>query len=402
MIVFLKLRYPEMPSIIADGSGQAPLSLPGLANRKPSGKGQFLTSESLIPLSNIDPTDPEKTNSSPCTLNGAAYKADKCNSLAPSTEGADGKEQNGRYYSSGARGTSNLTNGFTSKNVEVQAYSADRSGPYAVETSDNGNRSINVSNSSERDAETAIPARTDNDNTHTNLPTTEVNTKVANLATSNRSNMLLQVPPSSHRSSSPPALSSPGRTQRSTRSSTISNADAPSSSLNGRLTDRHTQDASKVPALGIVKSSTSPSHLEDTGSSTGRFSSSTLARPRASMVLTRRFTRSINSDAHLDDVAHDEDAPAIIDHKRQKRASKRKRKEEEDDDRVVVGTKVDQNHVNWVTAYNMLTGIRFTVSRTNAKLDRDLTDADFAEKNKFSFDMYVTVGHLNDVAINDN
>ena len=54
---------------------------------------------------------------------------------------------------------------------------------------------------------------------------------------------------------------------------------------------------------------------------------------------------------------------------------------------MVVGTKVDQNHVNWVTAYNMLTGIRFTVSRTNAKMDRELTEADFLERNKFSFDM---------------
>jgi 1-phosphatidylinositol-4-phosphate 5-kinase len=53
-----------------------------------------------------------------------------------------------------------------------------------------------------------------------------------------------------------------------------------------------------------------------------------------------------------------------------------------------MGTKVDQGHANWVTAYNMLTGIRFTVSRTNAKLDRALTDADFGAKHKFSFDVY--------------
>jgi 1-phosphatidylinositol-4-phosphate 5-kinase len=72
---------------------------------------------------------------------------------------------------------------------------------------------------------------------------------------------------------------------------------------------------------------------------------------------------------------------------RQKRASRRKRKEEEDDDRVIVGTKVDQGHVNWVTAYNMLTGIRFTVSRTNAKMDRELTEADFDARHKFSFDI---------------
>jgi 1-phosphatidylinositol-4-phosphate 5-kinase len=53
----------------------------------------------------------------------------------------------------------------------------------------------------------------------------------------------------------------------------------------------------------------------------------------------------------------------------------------------VVGTKVDHNHANWVTAYNMLTGIRFVVSRINAKMDRDLTDEDFSACHKFSFDM---------------
>jgi 1-phosphatidylinositol-4-phosphate 5-kinase len=88
-----------------------------------------------------------------------------------------------------------------------------------------------------------------------------------------------------------------------------------------------------------------------------------------------------------EEVPPDEEALRWAEMVRQKRASKRKRKDEEDDDRVVVGTKVDQSHVNWVTAYNMLTGIRFTVSRTNAKMDRDLTDADFDAKHKFSFDM---------------
>jgi 1-phosphatidylinositol-4-phosphate 5-kinase len=61
--------------------------------------------------------------------------------------------------------------------------------------------------------------------------------------------------------------------------------------------------------------------------------------------------------------------------------------EREDDDRVLVGTKVDEHHANWVTAYNMLTGIRVSVSRTNAKLDRKLTDADFEAKQKSTFDM---------------
>lgn len=95
----------------------------------------------------------------------------------------------------------------------------------------------------------------------------------------------------------------------------------------------------------------------------------------------------MQSDAPRDEVVPDEDAQRWAEAYRQKRASKRKRKEEEDDDRVLVGTKVDESHANWVTAYNMLTGIRVAVSRTNAKLDRDITEADFESKQKSTFDM---------------
>ncbi|KAK5172882.1 Phosphatidylinositol-4-phosphate 5-kinase [Saxophila tyrrhenica] len=59
----------------------------------------------------------------------------------------------------------------------------------------------------------------------------------------------------------------------------------------------------------------------------------------------------------------------------------------EDEDRVLVGTKVAEGHANYETAYNMLTGIRFTVSRTQAKLDRPLNIEDFDTKHKFSFDV---------------
>lgn len=109
---------------------------------------------------------------------------------------------------------------------------------------------------------------------------------------------------------------------------------------------------------------------------------------RASMSLGRRGTRSVHSDMHIDEIPQDEDAMRWAETIKAKRASKRRRQEEDlDDDKVMVGTKVDQNHVNWITAYNMLTGIRFVVSRVNAKMDRPLTDLDFDAKNKFSFDM---------------
>ncbi|KAF2849350.1 SAICAR synthase-like protein [Plenodomus tracheiphilus IPT5] len=184
----------------------------------------------------------------------------------------------------------------------------------------------------------------------------------------------LQVPSQPHRVSSPPAF----------------NQNAPSPSQHPyRLQQRHTLE---VPKASTSRPRDTQNNTDDVVSASGRFSPSTPQRRRGSMNLVRRGTRSINSDNHRDEVTQDEDAERWAEHIRQKRASKRKRKEDEDEDRVVVGTKVDQHHVNWVTAYNMLTGIRFTVSRTNAKMDRDLTDADFEAKHKFSFDMYVPVG----------
>lgn len=128
---------------------------------------------------------------------------------------------------------------------------------------------------------------------------------------------------------------------------------------------------------------------EDTTNATGRFSpiSNVPTHRRASVSLIRKVTRSGQSDLHLDDAPPSEDADRWAEIIRQRRASKRRKREDDDEDRVVMGTKVDQNHVNYVIAYNMLTGIRFTVSRTNAKVDRELTDADFHAKHKFSFDI---------------
>lgn len=183
----------------------------------------------------------------------------------------------------------------------------------------------------------------------------------------------LQIPNSTHhRVSSPPAFnhSNPIQAQHPYR-----------------LQQRHTLEVPKVSTSSRPREF--QNSTDDVVTASGRFSPNTPTRRRGSMSLARRATRSIHSDMHLEEVPQDEDAARWAEHIRQKRASKRKRKEDEDDDRVVVGTKVDQNHVNWVTAYNMLTGIRFTVSRTNAKMDRELTDADFEAKHKFSFDMYV-------------
>lgn len=146
------------------------------------------------------------------------------------------------------------------------------------------------------------------------------------------------------------------------------------------LRHRHTL---QVPRSASTRRS-SRDHSEDAFAS-GRLSPTAGIR-RTSLSLARRATRSNQSDFHPDELSPDE-ASRWTEAIKHRRASKRRRRDDDDEDRVIVGTKVDHNHVNWVTAYNMLTGIRFTVSRINAKMDRELTPADFQAKHKFSFDM---------------
>ncbi|KAG6040626.1 hypothetical protein E4U41_007690 [Claviceps citrina] len=187
------------------------------------------------------------------------------------------------------------------------------------------------------------------------------------------------VPPSS----SPHRFSFPLAHQGSPAIGTSSSGHLQPPAPGAGLKHRHTLEVPKPPGR-------SSRDGLDAAQASGRFSptpATSVGNRRASLSLARRTTRSMQSDAPRDGVLADEDAIRWAEAYRQKRASKRKRKEEEDDDRVLVGTKVDESHANWVTAYNMLTGIRVAVSRTNAKLDRELTDADFEAKQKSTFDI---------------
>ncbi|KAL8711067.1 MAG: hypothetical protein Q9220_004448 [cf. Caloplaca sp. 1 TL-2023] len=183
---------------------------------------------------------------------------------------------------------------------------------------------------------------------------------------------------STSRFSSPPTLP-----QAST--SSLNSTGAPAHPGAVRLQHRHTLQVPKLSTGRTSRDYSQQLFSEDTAVDSERLSPT--HGGRGSMSLAGRPTRSIHSDMYLDEIPQDDDMARWTETIRQKRASRRKRKDEEEDDRVVVGTKVDMNHVNWVTAYNMLTGIRFTVSRTNAKIDRDLTDGDFDARHKFSFDI---------------
>ncbi|KAI0895227.1 SAICAR synthase-like protein [Annulohypoxylon nitens] len=184
--------------------------------------------------------------------------------------------------------------------------------------------------------------------------------------------------PTQRRSPPPQRFSGPPNYPSTGASASTSALNAPA----GGLKHRHTLEVPRVqPGRGSRDSN-------DTAFASGRFSP-TGAGPsqrRGSLNLGRRNTHSLHSNMPRDEILPDDDALRWAEAYRQKRAKKKKR-EEEDDDRVLVGTKVDENHANWTTAYNMLTGIRVSVSRTNAKLDRPLTDADFETKQKSTFDI---------------
>lgn len=71
-----------------------------------------------------------------------------------------------------------------------------------------------------------------------------------------------------------------------------------------------------------------------------------------------------------------------------KRELKRKRKNFlMDDDRVLIGNKVSEGHVNFIIAYNMLTGIRVAVSRCSGIM-KPLTPMDFKFNKKLAFDYH--------------
>ncbi|RKO96305.1 SAICAR synthase-like protein, partial [Caulochytrium protostelioides] len=54
---------------------------------------------------------------------------------------------------------------------------------------------------------------------------------------------------------------------------------------------------------------------------------------------------------------------------------------------VLVGTPVKEGHVNYMLMYDMLTGIRISVSRCTAKPERELMGLDFKAAHKLAFDV---------------
>lgn len=65
---------------------------------------------------------------------------------------------------------------------------------------------------------------------------------------------------------------------------------------------------------------------------------------------------------------------------------RKKRLDSVEDDKVLVGNKISEGHVNFVLAYNMLTGIRVAVSRCSGVMEK-LSDKDFESTKKLTFNL---------------
>ncbi|KAF7876729.1 hypothetical protein EAF04_001813 [Stromatinia cepivora] len=303
------------------------------------------------------------------SMNGSTYSVN---------EQPNGTTQNGRRSPGPSNGFNRLSNGtgdrnsFASTNGTISNTIADASRPITTSDSEHQNRIP-----SPQPASNSQPAP----NPQSTGPLTYQSPLLPSTPVAATNSLPVpETPARSTNNSSPHRFSSPPAYPPPPASPSQNSLQHPGST---QLKHRHTLE---VPKVGPGRSSRDGN---DAVFTSGRFSPTSVATGarRGSASINRRNTQSIHSNMPHEEVPPDEEALRWAEAVRQKRASKRRKKDEEDDDRVVVGTKVDQNHVNWVTAYNMLTGIRFTVSRTNAKLDRPLTDADFEAKHKFSFDI---------------
>lgn len=266
--------------------------------------------------------------------------------------------------------------GFFSTRVKLDYNGALPEGSRSERGNQSSSRSDNGAVNSSRPSEDTISREHTLSHGTSNFTEPERATAADRASESRAADGALRVPNQPHRTSAPPTFTN--------QSSQVLAPHQPP-----RLQHRHTLEVPRGSSSRLSRDTASSGLDGEVISASGRFSPNpnTPTRRRASVTLARRVTRSLNSDVHLDEVSQDLEAAQYAEQVRQKRMSRRKRKEEEEEDRVLVGTKVDQNHANYVMAYNMLTGIRFTVSRTNAKMDRELTDADFDMKHKFSFDV---------------
>lgn len=112
-----------------------------------------------------------------------------------------------------------------------------------------------------------------------------------------------------------------------------------------------------------------------------RSTGNSIDRPRISVLRTNSKSRSFDT-ANLE---IERMRTSVLHKREQKKQLKLIHPPTLEDEKVLVGNKVSEGHVNYVIAYNMLTGIRVSVSRCSGIM-KPLTDTDFTASKKLVFD----------------
>jgi len=181
----------------------------------------------------------------------------------------------------------------------------------------------------------------------------------------NRLNQALPLPPqqpssplSSTTLAPPPQLSRPLRSQTapSKVTRTMSHPIMPHSPIHLPPTVPEEHGVS-TPVSPLYRQTSGSSPVLERDSVNSRYSMRRRASTSASVV--RRNSRPFGPE--FQDAPLDEEAARWAEEIHKKRESKRRWREAEDEDRVIIGNKVDANHPNYITAYNMVTGLRVAV-----------------------------------------
>lgn len=148
---------------------------------------------------------------------------------------------------------------------------------------------------------------------------------------------------------------------------------------------RHTSppppvETPKVGLADIPLGSYSLSNNLDQRASTGRASLPTFTRASSTADIPK-LRMSPRKDSFNDEISRMRNSIIV-----KRNLKKQQRLDTFEDENVFVGNRISEGHENFVTAYNMLTGIRVAVSRCSGMMKR-IDDGDFKSTKKLTFNM---------------
>ena len=134
------------------------------------------------------------------------------------------------------------------------------------------------------------------------------------------------------------------------------------------------------PALGKIPSSTEPFPTSPVNVQFRKSIRDSGARNDSSPVIRKNGVEKVNSISSNDGRQQGSTSGLST-------SSKYKLYRKQSEREVLVGTPVKEGHSNYMMMYDMLTGIRISVSRCSAKQHREIVPADYVAAHKLAFDV---------------